>query len=67
MNLQTYVIVVDGHIDERRAHWFDSLTLTSLPTGQTELAGPVADQAALHAVLARIRDLGLNLVSVKQT
>lgn len=65
--MQTYVIVVDGHIDDRRAHWFNGLTLTRLPAGQTQLTGPVADQAALHAVLNRIRDLGLNLVLVKQT
>ena len=65
--MQTYEIVVDGHIDDRRAHWFDGLAVTRLPTGQTRLTGPVADQAALHAVITRIRDLGLNLVLVKQT
>lgn len=65
--MQTYEILVDGHIDDRRAPWFDGLALTRLPTGQTRLSGPLADQAALHAVLARIRDLGLNLVLVRQT
>ena len=65
--MQTYEILVDGHIDDRRAPWFGGLALTRLPTGQTRLTGPLADQAALHGVLARIRDLGLNLVLVRQT
>ncbi len=59
-----YEIRVDGHIDNRRSQWFDGLTLTWLPEGETLLAGPVVDQAALHGVLSRIRDLGLTLVSV---
>ncbi|HYG58094.1 MAG TPA: hypothetical protein VD902_08545 [Symbiobacteriaceae bacterium] len=67
MAIQAYEILVDGHIDDRRAPWFGGLALTRLPTGQTRLAGSLADQAALHAVLTRIRDLGLHLVLVRQT
>lgn len=65
--MQTYEILVDGHIDDRRAPWFDGMALTRLPSGQTRLTGPLADQAALHAVLARIGDLGLHLILVRQT
>jgi hypothetical protein len=46
--------------------WFDGLQLTSDASGRTTIAGPVADQAALHGLLARIRDLGLPLLTVRR-
>ncbi len=61
-----YEIRFRGHLDERRARWFEDLTMTRLPDGDTLLTGPVADQSALHGILSRIRDLGLELVSVQQ-
>jgi hypothetical protein len=61
-----YEIIVKGHLDGRWARQFGGMTLTALPGEQTLLAGPLADQPALHGVLARIRDLGLTLVSVAQ-
>ncbi len=59
-----YEICIAGRLGPRWAAWFDGMTLNIAGDGTTVLAGPVADQAALHGVLARIRDLGLPLVSV---
>ena len=58
-----YEIRLAGHLDARWASWFDGLTLTH-GDGTSVLSGSMADQAALHGVLARVRDLGLPLVSV---
>ena len=60
-----YEIRIQGHLDMRWADWFDGLTLTHDPDGTTLLAGPLPDQAALHGVLSRIRDLGLPIISVQ--
>jgi hypothetical protein len=60
--LPNYTIRVQGHLDPSWSSWFDGLTLTNLPGGQAELSGPMADEAALHGVLLRIRDLGLPLL-----
>jgi hypothetical protein len=46
------------------ADWFDGLTITPLPNGTTAISGPVVDQAALHGVLRKVRDLGVPLLSV---
>jgi hypothetical protein len=59
-----YEIRVKGRLDTRWAVWFDGLTLTQGSDGTTILHGPVADQAALHGLLQKIRDLGLPLISV---
>jgi hypothetical protein len=59
-----YQIKVLGQLDPHWSTWFDGLTLTEDGEGNTILAGPVADQAALYGVLARARDLGLTLITV---
>ena len=61
-----YEIRLKGHLDCRWAAWFDGLTLTNETDGTTTIRGPVVDQAALHGLLQKIRDLGLPLVSVTQ-
>ncbi|MHB0877726.1 MAG: hypothetical protein ACYC5O_16945 [Anaerolineae bacterium] len=52
-------------IDEDWSDWFDGLTLAATPPNQTALLGDVPDQAALYGLLAKVRDLGLKLVSVR--
>ncbi len=59
-----YEITMQGLLDERWRSWFDGMTLTTGSGGTTLLRGQVVDQAALHGLLARLRDLGLPLVSV---
>jgi hypothetical protein len=61
-----YAIRLNGHLDQRWAAWFDGLTLTHRSDGTTVVHGPVVDQAALHGLLQKVRDLGLPLVSVVQ-
>jgi hypothetical protein len=63
---RAYRIRVKGALDEKWSDWFDGLTIAPQANGETLLAGPVADQAALHGFLAKIRDLGLPLLSVKE-
>ena len=62
--IPVYEIRLRGHLDERRARQFEGLTMTLLPEGDTLLCGPVLDQAALHGILSRIRDLGVSLIYV---
>jgi hypothetical protein len=59
-----YEIRLAGHLDAHWTAWFDGLTVDRAADGTTVIHGPVADQAALHGLLARVRDLGLPLVSV---
>ena len=61
-----YHICLQGHLGPELAGWFDDLSVTAKADGTTCLAGPVADQAALHGVLKKIRDLGLPLISIAQ-
>jgi hypothetical protein len=61
-----YEIRVAGHLSPQWADWFEDLTITFEEDGNTLLTGPVADQAALHGLLKKVRDLGLSLVSVNQ-
>ncbi|MCB2160660.1 hypothetical protein KQH40_01080 [bacterium] len=59
-----YEICLEGHLEARWANWFDGLVITSDEKGNTLLSGPVADQAALHGLLKKIRDLGIPLISI---
>jgi hypothetical protein len=61
-----YEIRLRGHLNARWAAWFDGLCLARESDGTTVIRGPVADQAALHGLLTRVRDLGLPLISVTQ-
>jgi len=61
-----YEITVEGILAPHWSAWFDGLQLAS-DGGRTILTGPVADQAALHGLLAKIRDLGLPLLAVRRT
>ncbi len=60
-----YEIRVKGYLSPEWSHWFDDMTITHDDEGNTLLAGPVVDQAALHGLLAKVRDLGLPLLAVR--
>ncbi len=62
----TYCFRVKGHLDDRWSEWLGGLAIRREEDGTTMLVGPVVDQAALHGVIARIRDLGLPLLSVRR-
>jgi len=59
-----YRIRIKGHLGPQWADWFDGMTLTREANGDTQLYGPVVDQAALYGLLRRVRDVGLPLLSV---
>ena len=61
-----YEIRIKGHLDSRWADWFEGLTITREANGETWLTGTVTDQAALHGLLRKVRDLGMALISVKR-
>jgi hypothetical protein len=61
-----YRIRIRGHLDPVWSAWFDGLTVTQADDGTTELVGPLADQAALFGLLARLRDLGATLLLVER-
>lgn len=63
--MQQMEIRVEGHIDRTWADWLDGFTLTHTGKGETILTGNVKDQAALYGLIAKLRDLGLKLLSIK--
>ena len=63
---EVYEIRFRGHLDARRAQMFEGLEMAQEPGGETVLTGSVIDQAALHGILSRIRDLGVPLLSVRR-
>ncbi len=63
---EIYEIVIEGHLDPHWSTRFEGMILTLRPDGTTVISGPVADQAALYAVLTRVRDLGVSLVKVEK-
>ncbi|MGH7450528.1 MAG: hypothetical protein ACRENG_04235 [bacterium] len=60
-----YQIRVKGRLDQSWSSWFDNMTLT-FEKGETAITGPVPDQAALHGLLTKVRDLGLTLIDVRR-
>jgi len=62
---QGYRLRVDGHLDDHWSAWFGHLAVARENDGTTSLSGPVTDQAALHGLLTKIRDLGILLLSVE--
>lgn len=61
-----YTIRINGYVDPKWSEWFAGLTITHDPKGETVLAGPVRDQAALFGILTKVYDLGLVLVAVNR-
>lgn len=61
-----YEIRLAGHLDAHWTAWFDGLTVISESDGTTVISGPISDQAALHGLIQRVRDLGLPLISVRR-
>jgi hypothetical protein len=59
-----YQIKIKGHLDNHWSDWLDNLTISNEANGEAVLHGPLADQAALHGVLIKIRDLGLPLLAI---
>jgi hypothetical protein len=62
----TYEIRVEGLVDSLWTRWFNDMTITYVDDMETILIGELQDQAALHGVLERIRDLGLSLISIRR-
>ena len=62
-----YAITIEGHLARCWTAWFDGWTMAYTDAGETVLSGQVADQAALHGLLMRIRDLNLTLIAVKRS
>ena len=65
--MQQVEIRVRGQIDERWSEWLEGLTITHTTEGETVLSGSVIDQSALYGLIAKLRDLGLALLSVNST
>ena len=63
---ERYALRIQEHIADSWSEWFEGMVMTHTGAGETLLTGPVADQAALHGLLARVRDLNLTLISVNR-
>ena len=61
-----YQIRIQGHLGHQWTDWFEGLTITLSDNGETLLTGPVVDQAALHGLFRKVRDLGMPLLSVNR-
>jgi len=61
---KVYQIRIEGHLDRQWTDWFDGMTITLEDNGDTLITGPVVDQAALHGLLKKVRDLGMPLLSI---
>ncbi len=61
-----YQIRIEGHLGPKWTDWFGDVSITLEDNGETLLTGPVVDQAALHGLLKRVRDLGMTLLSVNR-
>jgi hypothetical protein len=64
--LVVYQLRIEGQLDRRWTDWFEGLEIALEEDGNTLLSGPVADQAALHGLLRKVRDLGMLLISVSR-
>ena len=64
--MNVYEIRVQGHLDRRWSDWFEGLTISYEGDGSTVLRGPLPDEAALHGVLIKVRDLALPLIGVNR-
>jgi len=62
-----YALKIKGHLEERWSEWFEGLVITHESNGTTTLSGPLPDQASLHSILLKIRDMNLTLISVTQS
>jgi hypothetical protein len=62
-----YQIRIKGHLGLQRTDWFEGLTITLEEDGNTLMTGPLVDQAALHGILKKVRDLGMPLLSVNSS
>jgi len=62
---RTYQLRVVGHLDDRWSNWFGEFTIDRNDDGTCTLTGPVTDQAQLHGILARLRDIGATLLSLR--
>jgi hypothetical protein len=63
---KVYQIRIEGHLGREWSAWFEGLAITALDNGETLLTGPVVDQAALHGLLKKVRDVGMPLLSVNR-
>ena len=61
---KTYSLRVEGHLDDHWSSWFGRFAIAREPDGTTTITGPVVDQAELHGLLVKVRDLGVTLISV---
>ena len=66
MTQEVYLIRVKGHLGQQRNDWFDGFTITNVEDGESIISGSNVDQAALHGVLAKVRDLALPLLAVSR-